>query len=362
MSRLRRNLGLVVLTLLVLVSVGAFVMFATGFGPDQRLKLALGIPVHVDSCTPSRESVRNPPGLVGTWDAVAPLPRGADEIRAVGVGEDVVLGTGIDLVRAGGGFRSVGRMWTFDPAANSYTALPDPPTRVDHPLLTADARNIYLVGGYVDGVATDRVWRFSLAERRWTELAPMPTARGALGGAVIDGRLYAVGGSPPSYEDGRVKPFRTLEILDLRTGRWRTAPPMRFARHHVGVTALDGSLYVLGGRGTTSYSLPYAERFDPKTLRWAKLKPLPQGAGGLSAVTIGDEVVVVGGGDDREGWVTGATWAYRPDRDSWRRLADLVHARHGHGAAAVGERAYVFGGAPCPGIGQSDSAEVLTLG
>jgi hypothetical protein len=78
-------------------------------------------------------------------------------------------------------------------------------------------------------------------------------------------------------------------------------------------------------------------------------------------VAIGEEVVAIGGGDDPAGWVTGATWAYEPGEDRWRRLPDLVHARHGHGAAAVGERAYVFGGAPCPGVGQSGSAEVLDV-
>jgi hypothetical protein len=361
LSRLRRNPLLALLSLFVLVSLGLFVMFATGLGPDRRIRLALGLTVKVGGCTPSPQSVRNPPGGVGSWTAVASMPRGSDEIRAVGVGDLVVLGTGIDLVRIGDGFRSVGRMYSFDPARNRYAPLPDPPTRVDHPLLTADQDDVYLVGGYVDGVATAKAWRFSLATRRWSALPPMPTARGALGGAVIGERLYAVGGSPPTYSDAAVQPYGTLEILDLRTGRWETALPMRFPRHHLGVAALDGSLYVVGGRGYTRYALPYHERFDPGTRRWETLAPLPQGAGGLAAVALGEEVVAIGGGNDPAGWVTGATWAYEPGEDRWRRLPDLVHARHGHGAAAVGERAYVFGGAPCPGVGQSGSAEVLDV-
>jgi Kelch motif len=362
LSWLRRNPVRVLLSLFVIVSVGFFVMFATGFGPDRRIRLALGLTVNVGSCEPSPESVRNPPGVTGTWEEVARMPQGSDEIRAVGVGDEVVLGTGIELVRVGSGFRSRSRMYAYDPAANRYRRLPDTPTRVDHPLVAADRRNVYLVGGYVDGVATGKAWRYSLATRRWSELPSMPTARGALGGAVIGGRLYAVGGSPPSYSDAPVQPYRTLEILDLRTGRWRTGPPMRFPRHHAGVAALDGRLYVVGGRGFTRYALPYAERFDPETGRWQTLAPLPQGAGGLAAVALGGELVAIGGGDDPEGWVTGATWAYDPETEGWRRLPNLVHARHGHGAASVGARAFVFGGAPCPGVGQSDSAERLELG
>ena len=361
MTRFFRRPATIALSLFVLVSVGVFVMFATGFGPDRRIRLALGMTVNVAGCMPSAENVRNPPGLTGSWAVVAPVPQGSDEIRAVGVGNRVVLGTGIDLVLIGEGFRSVGRMYTFDPGRNSYTRLPDPPVRVDHPLLTAHGDDVYLVGGFTDGVATGRVWRFSAKARGWSELAPMPTARGALGGAVIRDELYAVGGSPPTFSDRPVQPYKTLEILDLRTGRWRAGPALRYGRHHVGVAAVGGSLYVVGGRGFTDFSLAHVERFDPQTSRWQTLAPLPQGAGGLAAVGVGGDLVVVGGGDDPAEWVTGATWAYRPGAERWRRLPDLVHARHGHGAAAVGDRVYVFGGAPCPGVGQSASAELLDL-
>jgi hypothetical protein len=360
-SLLRRTPGRALLGLAALVSAGLIVMFATGIGPDVRIRLALGLSAPVEGCTPQSETVRNPPGLVGTWAAVRPVPEGADEIRAARVGSQIVLGTGIDMVRVGDGYRSRARMYLYDPAANRYTGIPDPPSRVDHPLLTGDEENVYLVGGYVDGRATAEAWRYSLARRRWDALPPMPTARGALGGAVVDGRLYAVAGAPPTFQHEAVPPYRTLEILDLQTGTWTSGPPLRYPRHHIGTTVVDGSLYVVGGRGRTDYSLPYNERFDLATQRWTTQAPLPQGSGGLSAVTVGGELVAVGGGDDHAGWVTGATWAYDPGSDRWRRLPDLVHARHGHGAAAVGSRAFVFGGSPCPGIGRSDSAETLDL-
>lgn len=358
-DRLRRNPALVLLALLALVSIAGIVTFATGLGPDGRIRRALGL--SEPGCTASARLVRNPPGLVGSWAPVASMPEGSDEIRAVGLGDRVLLGTGIDLVEVGDSFRSRNRMYVFDPARNEYARLPDTPTRVDHPLLAADGDDVYLVGGFVDGVATAAAWRYSSTERRWTALAPMPTARGALGGAVIGDELYAAGGSPPTDRAGSTKPYGTLEILDLRTGRWRSGPPLAFPRHHAGVAALDGALYVVGGRGATDYSLAYNERFDPRTGRWETLAPLPQAVGGLAAVTVGNEVIAVGGGDDPAGWVTGATWAYRPGEDRWRRLPDLVHARHGHGAAAVGGRAYVFGGAPCPGVGRTSSAEMLVV-
>lgn len=211
------------LCLFVLVSVGVFAMLATGFGPDRRIRLALGLTVPVATCAPVPEHVRNPPGATGSWRSGAPLPRPQDEIRAAAGDGIVYLGTGIELEQIRSGFRSVARMYAFDPDRATYTRLPDVPARVDHPLLATSAGDLYLVGGYVDGVPTGRTWRFSTRERKRSQLAPMLTARGALGGGVIGNRLYAVGGTPTTAEN-TTEPYRTLEILELQTGRWRTGP------------------------------------------------------------------------------------------------------------------------------------------
>jgi N-acetylneuraminic acid mutarotase len=346
--------------LLSLASLAVFAIMATGFGPDRRIRLALGLPIKATPCTPAPELIRNPSGASGSWRSGASLPQPQDEIRAAAGDSIVYLGTGIDLEQTSSGFRSVARMYAFDPDRATYTRLPDVPARIDHPLLAVDTGDLYLVGGYVDGVPTGRTWRFSARARKWSELAPMPTARGGLGGGVIGNRLYAVGGASTTAAK-TIQSYRTLEILDLQTGRWRTGPPMRFARHHVGAAALGGSLYVVGGRGRSSLSLAFTERFDPRTGRWEVLPALPQGVGGLAAVAAGGQVVAVGGGDDEEKWVTGAAWALDPELERWRRLPNLVQARHGHGAAAIGARVYVFGGAPCPGAGGTAAVESLDL-
>jgi len=77
-------------------------------------------------------------------------------------------------------------------------------------------------------------------------------------------------------------------------------------------------------------------------------------------------LVNTGGGDDtnwREGggWTTQAVFEYDPGAGSWTRLADLSHPRHGHVAAALDDRVYVFRGAPCPGYGLTANTESLSL-
>jgi N-acetylneuraminic acid mutarotase len=137
---------------------------------------------------------------------------------------------------------------------------------------------------------------------------------------------------------------------------------MPTGRHHFDSAVLDGQVYAIGGRTAGDYSMDAVEVYDPDTGEWEQLASLPLGTSGQTVEAAAGRVVVLGGGDDLEGWVTPATWAYDPRRDEWRRLADLSVPRHGHASAVIGDKVYVFGGAPCPGFGHTASVESLAVG
>jgi N-acetylneuraminic acid mutarotase len=142
---------------------------------------------------------------------------------------------------------------------------------------------------------------------------------------------------------------------------------MPTGRHHTAAAVLDGKLYVAGGRQVGDLSLDAFEAFDPETGDWSALAPLPEGVGAPALSAVGGRLVLTGGGDDtnwREGggWTTGAVWEYDPGADRWERLPDLRTARHGHASATLGDRVYVFRGAPCAGYGLTAETESLQPG
>ncbi|MGH7311357.1 MAG: Kelch repeat-containing protein, partial [Candidatus Rokuibacteriota bacterium] len=73
---------------------------------------------------------------------------------------------------------------------------------------------------------------------RWTQGAPMPEERTEVAVAVLDGRIYVVGG----FGGGGA-----LLEYDTAADRWRAraAPPASL--HHAGAVAAGGRLYVVGG-------------------------------------------------------------------------------------------------------------------
>jgi hypothetical protein len=117
------------------------------------------------------------------------------------------------------------------------------PTPRDHLAVASDGRFLYALGGRE--LAADRnlasVERYDPSADRWTQLPPLPTARGGLGAAIVRRRLVAVGGEGPTSV------FATAESFDLGSERWSRMPELRTPRHGMGMAAIGSTVYALGG-------------------------------------------------------------------------------------------------------------------
>jgi N-acetylneuraminic acid mutarotase len=72
----------------------------------------------------------------------------------------------------------------------------------------------------------------------------MPTARGGLAAAALDGRLWVTGGE--ILDESRVT-YPQLEVYDPPSDTWQSAPPTPTGRHGLAAVPVDGQLYVVGG-------------------------------------------------------------------------------------------------------------------
>jgi len=70
----------------------------------------------------------------------------------------------------------------------------------------------------------------------WATRAPMPTGRCQFAAAVLDGKIYAVGGA------GAQDYLDTVEEYDPATDRWTTKAPMPTARRELGVAVVNAKL------------------------------------------------------------------------------------------------------------------------
>jgi N-acetylneuraminic acid mutarotase len=230
------------------------------------------------------------------------------------------------------------------------------PIALNHAPAVAHGGGVYVVGGYAGSghgadAGTRGLLRYDPRSDRWSRLAPMPTARGALCAGAIGGRIYAAGGA------SRGHPLDTLEVYDIAGKRWTTGPPMGRGREHLACAVAAGKLYVLAGRASGQGNFTTAERFDPATNRWESLPDMAKARGGIAAATVGDDVVVLGG-EESAGTIEEVE-AYNVATRGWRALPDLRTPRHGLGAVAYRGRVYAIEGGTSPGFSFSRTVEAL---
>jgi Kelch motif len=84
----------------------------------------------------------------------------------------------------------------------------------------------------------------------WSTAAPLPQPRAEHAVLGLDGKLYAIAGGIPKVDGPGMQQngaSTLVEEYDLTTDRWRVRAPLPRALTHVGLAALDGKMYAIGG-------------------------------------------------------------------------------------------------------------------
>jgi hypothetical protein len=86
----------------------------------------------------------------------------------------------------------------------------------------------------------------------------MPTPRWGLSTSTVNGKIYAVGGTP-NGRDG----LRNVEVYDPVTDTWTKAPDMPTPRGNLSASTVNGKVYAIGGsQGLLRRALATVEMYD----------------------------------------------------------------------------------------------------
>ena len=149
---------------------------------------------------------------------------------------------------------------------------------------------VYAVGGSDGSLRLSSVECFDPATNFWSFVAPMSTCRSGVGVGVLGGAMYAAGGY-----DGR-SCLNTVERFDLDKNLWSPVAQMSTRRSFPGVAVFNGKLYIFGGNDGTSF-LNVVECYDPHINRWCTLTPLGKPRAGIGVAVLGQQIFVAGGND-----------------------------------------------------------------
>jgi len=159
----------------------------------------------------------------------------------------------------------------------------------------------------------------------WQRAAAMPTARASLGAATLGGDLYAVGG-----QSARAM-FSSVDVMDASTGLWHTLPQhMLRPRKYVGVGALEGCLYAVGGMDSQRARLASVEALDPREGRWREAGAMSAARSSAGIAVLHGRLYAIGGNGCGDAVHSGVE-VYEPAMDAWLPAAPIPTPRSGAG-------------------------------
>src|SRR3989442_16038668 len=133
-------------------------------------------------------------------------------------------------------------------------------------------------------------------------------------------------------------------LVALQVGQWTTIPPLNVPRQEVGVAAVEGRVYVIGGIGTDQQGSKVVEIFDTQAGRWRLGPSFPIPIHHPNVAAVGSKIYVAGGYSDPGFTPVAKVFELDIDTELWARKADLRRARAAWGAGEKAGRLYVFGG------------------
>ena len=293
----------------------------------------------------------------GRWVTRAPLPLPRSEMAWA-----TVMDNQMHIV-GGYGEQRVDRKYhhVYDAPSDKWLKAPDLPRGANHVGVAVMDGKLYAIGGHTEQNRKPDNLCFVFDGKEWQAIAPLPRAFAAIGCAVLGGHLHAIGGAiGDTFADKKSVDWHYA--YDAKADRWTTRHPMPTARDHTGTLVADGRIHVVGGRVDsfhTNSNLHHA--YDVKEDKWYARAPIPTARSGHGAVLYRDKIFVMGGeGTNR---VFGQNEAYDLKADSWMSYAPMPTPRHGLGAVAIGDYIHVAGGGAIVG-GEIQSAvhEAFTLG
>mmetsp|Transcript_20121 Transcript_20121/g.28335 ORF Transcript_20121/g.28335 Transcript_20121/m.28335 type:complete len:430 (-) Transcript_20121:319-1608(-) len=304
----------------------------------------------------------------GQWAIKKPLPYFASDVATTDCGGKIYIVGGLE--QSGSAVSS--RVFEYDPIFETYTNLTSLPTpRYRHGVACISGASsgdykLFVVGGFNSTVRGNNgqpeadVLEYNAATQIWQVTSSLIVPRGDHAIAQMNSSIYVFGGYGLNYNMGASG--SSLEILDTAAGRtWTSGPNMPTPRGDVKAAVLNGKIYVVGGWNDVSYGFQNAvEAYNPLTNIWESLAPLPVARGDCAVAAIAGSLVVAGGeiwsGTSRPcDWDPTTTCSvneipvhnveqYDPATNHWTPLAPLPTARFRFDASSENGALFVFGG------------------
>uniref|UniRef100_A0A8C2J3B2 Kelch like family member 28 n=1 Tax=Cyprinus carpio TaxID=7962 RepID=A0A8C2J3B2_CYPCA len=176
----------------------------------------------------------------------------------------------------------------------------------------------------------------------WIGLAPLSVPRYEFGVAVLEQKVYVVGGIATHMRQGISyrRHESSVERWDPDSNTWASVERMAECRSTLGVVVLAGELYALGGYDG-QYYLQSVEKYGPKLKEWQPVAPMTKSRSCFATAALDGMIYAIGGYGPAH---MNSVERYDPSKDSWDMVASMADKRINFGVGVMLGFIFVVGG------------------
>ncbi|CAK8672308.1 unnamed protein product [Clavelina lepadiformis] len=181
---------------------------------------------------------------------------------------------------------------------------------------------VYVIGGF-DGVHYfNTVRKFDVSTFEWTQELSMMHNRCYISVAVLDKKIYALGGMNGESRCGfnGQECLFTAEFYEPDASVWTRITPMRSRRSGVSIISYHGLIYAVGGFDGVN-RLRHAEAYNPLSNTWRNISSMGTPRSNFGIEVIDDRLLVVGGYNGQR--TSSAVEAYEETTNEWCLIKDM---------------------------------------
>lgn len=271
--------------------------------------------------------------LAGDWEQITELPMWRLGDAAAAVNGKIYLIGGYDHHKnLGGRAPALSTVDVYDTQTNTWRTAPNMPTPRIAPKTAVLSNEIYVFGGYdrkgPRGEKRNKkiVEMYDTRTDTWVKKRNMPTLRDSFTTAVVNGKIYVIGGREHNKRFDEPMVTGLVEVYDPLTNRWEKRADMPTKRGSTDAVVVDDKIYVLGGYtwrmvpGLAERFVTRVEEYNPKINKWRKLRDMPMFKGWFATVAVDNEIYTLGGMnlENRLAYI-GDVDVYNPIIDRWRK-------------------------------------------
>ena len=134
---------------------------------------------------------------------------------------------------------------------------------------------MYIAGGFASDGFQKEVYCYHPNENRWEGKPKLKTERGLHCMVDYKERLYCIGGN--NKTNGARRDVLTTEMFDLKTEQWSEVAPLFAGQSEAGAAVVDGKIYIVGGHTWRERKdVRTVACYDPERDAWEKATDFPE--------------------------------------------------------------------------------------